>query len=66
MAIEQLDFFKPTADEINAKRIEDVFQRLERVRKGTYSTIGEVNKRLMRVEEMLENLTRHICQQGKE
>lgn len=61
MGIEQLDFFQPTADEINAKRIDDVKASLDRVRKGTYASIGEMNKRLMRVEELLENLTRHIC-----
>lgn len=61
MAIEQLDFFQPTADEVNAKKIEAVKASLDRVRKGTYASIGEMNKRLMRVEELLENLTRHIC-----
>ncbi len=59
--VTQLDFFQPTADEINANRIEDVFQRLERVRKGTYAQMGEINKRLMKLEELLEHLTRHIC-----
>lgn len=61
MALEQLDFFQPTADEMNATRIEEVKKSLDRVRKGTYASIGEMNKRLMRVEELLENLTRHIC-----
>ena len=61
MAIEQLELFELTPDEKNAKRIEEVFGRLERVRKGAYSQMGDINKRLARVEELLEHLTRHIC-----
>ena len=61
MAIEQLELFIPSQDELNAKRIEEVNDSLQRVRKGTYASIGDVNKRLMRCEEMLENLTRYIC-----
>ncbi len=61
MVIEQLKLFAPSADELNANRIEEVFDRLERVRKGTYASLGEINKRMIRVEELLENLTRHLC-----
>ena len=63
--IEQLQLFPPTADELNARRIEEVFDRVERVRKGTYASIGDVNKRLMRIEELIEHLTRYICIEGK-
>lgn len=61
MVIEQLELFPLTQEEINAKRIEEVFERSERVRKGLYAKNGEINKRLSHLEEMLENLTRYIC-----
>ena len=65
MVAEQLQLFTPTADELNAIRIEEVQASLTKVRKGTYASIGEINKRMMRCEELLENLTRYICR-GKE
>lgn len=65
MAIEQLELFQPTPDEINAKRIEEVFERSERVRKGAFAHIGEINKRLTRIEDMLEPLIAYICKMDK-
>ncbi len=59
--VHQLDFFIPTADEINAKRIEEVQESLHKVRKGAYANIGEINKRLMKIEDMLEHMVRAIC-----
>lgn len=64
--IEQLTFFEPTPDEINAKRIEEVQQSLHKVRRGAYANIGDINKRLERIENMFEHMISVICkgQQG--
>ena len=64
--IHQLDFFIPTADELNAKRIEEVQESLTRVRKGAYASIGEINKRLAKIEDMLEHMIRAICRGNEE
>ncbi len=61
MPLEQLDFFQPTPDEINAKRIEEVFERCERVRKGTYAHIGEIRKLILEIKDDLEHMKRAIC-----
>lgn len=59
--IEQLCFFELQPEEINAKRIEEVQKSLHRVRKGAYSNIGEINKRLERIENMFEHMINVLC-----
>lgn len=59
--IHQLEMFDFTPDEINANRIEEVHQSLTKVRKGTYANIGEINKRLDRIEDMFEHMIYVLC-----
>lgn len=63
--IEQLTFFDLTVDEINAERIDKLQESLHKVRKGTYANIGEINKRLERIENMFEHMISVLCKGSK-
>ncbi len=60
----QLDFFRSNIDcEMDALRIEfaSVKASGEKVRKGTYAEIGALKKRVMELEERLNNIERGLC-----
>lgn len=60
----QLDFFlsEDECELIALKRaVEDVRRSGDKVRKGTYARLGELNKECMDLKCRLEILERHIC-----
>ncbi len=59
--VTQLDFFQPTADEINAKRIEEVAASSDRVRKGIYAKHGELLKMMTELKADFDFIKRSIC-----
>jgi len=63
--IEQLTFFELTQDEINAQKIDKIQESLHKVRKGAYANIGDINKRLERIENMFEHMIQVLCK-GKD
>jgi hypothetical protein len=66
MAIEQLDFFPATADEINAKRIEEVAKSSDKVRKKLFAQHGELLKIITEMKNDFEHLKRAICRGNNE
>jgi hypothetical protein len=63
----QLEFFKTQEQcEIEAlrKEVKFNFNRLEAVRKGTYSEINKIKKENMEMKEDIELIKRNICQNG--
>jgi ribosomal protein L29 len=64
--IEQLTFFEPTADEINAKRIEEVNESLHKVRKKLFAQHGEILKVILEMKNEFEHLKRAICRGNAE
>lgn len=64
--IEQLTFFELTQEEINAQRIDKLQESLHKVRKGAYANIGDINKRLERIETMFEHMINVLCKGQKE
>lgn len=61
MVVEQLELFPLSQDEKNAQRIEEVFQRSERVRKGLYAKHGEILKMLLEIKHDFEQMKQVIC-----
>lgn len=59
--IEQLTFFEPSQEELNAQSIKKLQESLHKVRKGAYANIGDINKRLERIENMFEHMIQVIC-----
>lgn len=59
--IQQLTFFELSQDEMNAQKIEKLQESLHKVRKGAYANIGEINKRLERIENMFEHMIQVLC-----
>lgn len=63
--IHQLEFFELTQEEINAEKIEKLQESLHKVRKGAYANIGDINKRLERIENMFDHMIQVICKSEK-
>lgn len=63
--IEQLTLFELNPDEINSQKIAKLQESLHKVRKGAYANIGDINKRLERIETMFEHMIHVLCK-GKE
>ncbi len=63
--VEQLTFFELSQDELNAGRIDKLQESLHKVRKGAYANIGEINKRLERIENMFEHMIHVLCNSSK-
>lgn len=63
--IEQLTFFELSQDQVNAERIDKIQESLHKVRKGAYANIGDINKRLERIENMFEHMIHVLCK-GKD
>jgi len=61
MAVEQLEFFPKTDEERNAERIEEVFKRLENIRKGMFQRLNIAGKEILALHERIEILERYIC-----
>lgn len=59
--VQQLTFFELTQDEVNAQKIEKLQESLHKVRKGAYANIGDINKRLERIENMFEHMIQVLC-----
>jgi hypothetical protein len=63
--IQQLTFFELTQEEINAQKIDKIQESLHKVRKGAYANIGDINKRLERIETMFEHMIHVLCKGEK-
>lgn len=63
--VQQLTFFELSQDELNAQKIEKLQESLHKVRKGAYANIGDINKRLERIENMFEHMIAVLCK-GKQ
>ena len=63
--IDQLEFFELTSEEINADRINKLQESLHKVRRGAYANIGDINKRLERIENMFEHMINVLCKNEK-
>ncbi len=65
MAVFQLDFFKTEEqsemDELR-KSVESYKLSLDKVRRGTYAKINEVNKECVELKNRLEIIERNLCQ----
>lgn len=59
--VQQLTFFELSQDELNAQKIEKLQESLHKVRKGAYANIGDINKRLERIENMFEHMIQVLC-----
>ena len=67
MNVYQLDFFK-TAEESRVDALEKSFERVrdscDKVRKGQFAKIGELNKKITDLEQRLAILEKYICYEG--
>lgn len=61
MGAEQLELFPLSQEEINARRIEEVFTRVENVRKGTYGKINAQGKIILDLLQRMEILESNVC-----
>lgn len=59
----QYDLFEPKPSEFELLKLEVEKIKLssDKVRKGAYSAIGELKKRVFELEERLQIIERHIC-----
>ena len=55
----------PTENELLWEEIKRLHESLDRVRKGTYSRIGEIKKEVTEANDELHFLKKHICERVK-